>query len=142
MQIPNIVLDTNVIISAQRSRRGASALLMSLIGTGRFEIHLSVALALEYEDVLQRQSHTLGLTREDVNDLIDALCALSHHHEIYYLWRPQLYDAGNELVLELAVTAQCSHIVTYNLKDFAGVEKFGLKAMTPKEFLQWIGELK
>ena len=116
--------------------------MMSLIGTGRFEIHLSVALVLEYEDVLQRQSSALGLTREDVSDLIDALCTLSHHHEIYYLWRPQLHDAEDELVLELAVTAQCSHIITYNLKDFAGVEKFGLKAVTPKEFLQWIGELK
>jgi putative PIN family toxin of toxin-antitoxin system len=142
MGIPNIVLDTNVIISAQRSRRGASAKLMSLVGTGRFEIHLSVALALEYEEVLHRQSSTLGLAREDVSDLIDALCALSHHHEIYYLWRPQLRDAGDELVLELAVAARCSHIVTYNQRDFVGVEKFGLKAVTPKEFLQWIGELK
>jgi putative PIN family toxin of toxin-antitoxin system len=142
METPNIVLDTNVIISAQRSSKGASAKLMSLIDTGCFEIHLSVSLALEYEDVLHRQRNALGLSREDVSDLIDALCALSHHHKIHFLLRPQLRDAGDELVLELAVAAKCSHIVTYNQKDFAGVEKFGLKVVTPKEFLQEIGELK
>jgi len=142
MEIPSIVLDTNVIISAQRSQRGASAKLMSLIGAGCFEIHLSVALALEYEDVLHRQSTVLGLTREDVADLVDALCALSHHHKIHFRWRPQLPDVGDELVLELAVAARCSHIVTYNRKDFAGAEKFGLKVITPRELLQEIGELK
>jgi putative PIN family toxin of toxin-antitoxin system len=142
MGTPGIVLDTNVIISAQRSKRGASAKLMSLIGTGCFEIHLSVALALEYEDVLLRQRSTLGLTQEDVSDLIDALCALSHHHKIYFLWRPQLRDVGDELVLELAVTARCSHIITYNQKDFASAKEFGLKVVTPKESLQEIGELK
>jgi len=142
MKTSDIVLDTNVIISAQRSKRGASAKLMSLIGTGRFEIHLSVPLALEYEDVLRRQGNVLKLTREDVTDLIDALCALSHHHKIHFLWRPQLRDAGDELVLELAVAAKCSYIVTYNRKDFAGAEKFGLKIVTAQEFLQEIGELK
>ena len=142
MKTPGIVLDTNVIISAQRSKRGASAKLMSLIGTGCFEIHLSVSLVLEYEDVLSRQSNVLRLTREDVTDLIDALCALSHHHKIHFLCSPQLRDAGDELVLELAVTAKCSYIVTYNRKDFVGAEKFGLKVVTPKAFLQEIGELK
>jgi putative PIN family toxin of toxin-antitoxin system len=142
MKAPDVVIDTNVVISAQHSKRGASAKLMSLIGTGRFEIHLSVSLVLEYEEVLYRQSNVLGLTREDVTDLIDALCALSHHHKIYFLWRPQLRDTADELVLELAVAASCSYIVTYNRKDFAGAEKFGLKVVTPKEFLQEIGELK
>jgi len=142
MKTPDIVLDTNVIISAQRSQRGASAKLMSLIGTGCFEVHLSVSLVLEYEDVLRRQSNALRLTREDVTDLIDALCALSSHHKIHFLWRPQLRDAGDELVLELAVAARCSYIITYNRKDFVGAKKFGLEVVTPKAFLQEIGELK
>ena len=115
---------------------------MSLISTGRFEIHLSVPLTLEYEDVLRRQSNILSLTQEDVTDLIDALCALSRHHKIYFLWRPQLHDAKDELVLELVVAAKCSHLVTYNKKHLGGAEKFGLKVVTPKEFLQEIGELK
>ncbi len=142
MKAPAIVLDTNIIITAQRSQRGASAKLMSLIGTGRFELHLSVPLALEYEEVLRRQSSVLHLTQEDVTDLVDTLCALSHHHKIYFIWRPQLRDAKDEMVLELAVAAKCNYIISYNQKDFANVEQFGLKVLTPKQFLQKIGELK
>jgi predicted nucleic acid-binding protein len=75
VQLPNIVLDTNVIITASRSKRGASAKLLPLIGTGRFDIHVSVPLVLEYEEVLLRQRASLGLAPEDVADLVDGLCA-------------------------------------------------------------------
>lgn len=142
MKLPQIVLDTNVIIAAQRSNRSASARLMSLIGTGRFEIHLSVPLVLEYEDVLLRQRGLLGLTSEDVTDLVDALCALAHHHKIYFLWRPYLRDTKDELILDLAVAAQCEYIITHNQKDFIGTERFGIQVLDPKSFLQEIGELK
>ena len=51
-------------------------------------------------------------------------------------------DANDELVLELAVSAQCEYIVTHNVKDFRGIDKFGIKAVTPKEFLHVISEVK
>jgi putative PIN family toxin of toxin-antitoxin system len=141
VKLPQVVLDTNVIIAAQRSNRGASAKLMSLIGTDLFEIHLSVPLVLEYEEVLLRQRVSLGLTPEDVTDLVDALCALAHH-KIYFLWRPYLRDAKDELILDLAVGAQCEYIITYNQKDFVGTERFGIEVLDPKTFLEKIGELK
>jgi len=141
MSVPNIVIDTNVVIAALRSKRGASSKLLSLVGTQKFEIHDSVPLILEYEDVIQRQREEIGLSQSDVLALIDSLCALAHHHEIYFLWRPSLPDANDELVLELAVSAGCDYIVTHNLADFKGVEKFGLKAITPKTFLQIIAEV-
>lgn len=139
---PQIVLDTNVIIAAQRSQRGASARLMSLVGTDRFEIHLSVPLVLEYEEILLRQRVLLGLTPEDVSDLVDALCALGHHHKIYFLWRPYLRDAKDELVLDLAVAAGCDYIITHNQKDFIGTERFGIGVLDPKTFLREIGEIE
>lgn len=142
MKLPQIVIDTSVIISAQRSRRGASVKLMSLIGTGRFEIHVSIPLVLEYEEVLLRQKSVLGLTYDDVTDLVDAICALAHRHKrIYFLWRPQLPDADDEFVLELAVAARCDCVVTYNKKDFNSAADFGIKILDPKEFLKEIGEL-
>ena len=142
MKLPQIVIDTNVIISAQRSQRGASSKLVSLIGTGRFEIHMSIPLALEYEEVLLRQRNSLGLTSDDVADLIDAYCALAHlHKKIYFLWRPQLSDAKDEFILELAVKAQCDYIITYNKKDFVELTQFGVAILDPKEFLHKIGEL-
>jgi putative PIN family toxin of toxin-antitoxin system len=142
MKTPDIVLDTNVIIAALRSKKGASSKLLSLVGTQKFEIHDSVALILEYEDVIQRQRTELGLSQDDVSDFIDALCLMAHHHKIYFLWRPTLSDVGDELVLELAVTARCEYIVTHNISDFKNLDKFGIQAITPREFLQVIREVK
>lgn len=142
MKTPDIVLDTNVIVAALRSKRGASNKLLSLVGTQKFEIHDSVALILEYEDVLQRQRTELGLSQDDVADFIDSLCSMAHHHKIYFLWRPTLSDVGDELVLELAVTAGCDYIVTHNVSDFKNIGNFGIQAITPKEFLQVIREVK
>ena len=142
MRVPDIVLDTNVIIAALRSKRGASYMLLSLVGTDQFEIHDSVALILEYEDVIQRHREELGLSKEEVSIFIDTLCSMAHHHKIYFIWRPFLTDPNDELVLELAVSAQCEYIVTHNIKDFRGTEKFSIRAITPKEFLQIICEVK
>lgn len=141
MSAPNIVIDTNVIIAALRSKKGASNKLLALVGTSKFEIHDSVALILEYEDVIQRQRTELGLSEDDVSIFIDSLCSMAHHHKIYFLWRPSLPDVNDELVLELAVSANCEYILTHNIKDFKGTEKFGIKAITPKEFLQVISEV-
>ncbi len=142
MSVPHIVLDTNVILSALRSQKGASFKLLSLVGTKKFEIHDSVALVLEYEDVLQRYRAEVGLSQDDVSIFIDSLCSMAQHHKIYFSWRPSLPDANDELILELAVSAKCEYIVTHNIKDFKGAEKFGIKAVTPKEFLQIIDEVK
>ena len=141
MSVPNIVIDTNVVIAALRSKRGASNKLLSLVGTSKFEIHDSVALVLEYEDVIQRQRVELGLSQDEVSIFIDSLSSMAHHHKIYFLWRPFLTDVNDELVLELAVSANCEYIVTYNVSDFNGSEKFGIRAITPKEFLQVISEV-
>ena len=141
MSVPDIVIDTNVVISSLRSKNGASYKLLSLVGTRKFKVHDSVALVLEYEDVIQRHRVELGLSQDEVSDLIDSLCALAKHHEIYFLWRPVLPDANDELILELAVSAQCEYIVTYNVSDFKGAEKFGVKVVTPGVFLNIIGEV-
>jgi putative PIN family toxin of toxin-antitoxin system len=141
MSTPSAVIDTNIFISAQRSKRGASSKLVALIGTERFDIHISVPLVLEYEEVLLRQRRDLNLTREDVGDLIDAICALATWHDIHFLWRPYLRDPRDHLVLEVAVAAGCEYIVSYNKRDFRGVEKFGVEVVDARECLETIGEL-
>jgi putative PIN family toxin of toxin-antitoxin system len=141
MRTPDIVIDTNVVIAALRSQNGASYKLLSLVGTEKFEIHDSVALILEYEDVIQRHRTAVGLSQEDVSVFIDSMCSMAHHHKIYFVWRPSLPDVNDELLLELAISARCEYIVTHNIKDFKGIEKFGIQAITPKDFLQIIGEV-
>ena len=141
MDLSNVVIDTNVLVSGLRSKRGASYKLISLLGTGPFDIHLSVPLVLEYEEVLLRQRAILGLTQEEVGRFIDDLCNLAKTHKIYFLWRPFLRDAKDEHVLELAVAAGCDYIITYNKRDFEGVEMFGIETIDPKIFLEKIGAL-
>ena len=142
MQTYQIALDTNVLITALRSSLGASYKLLTLIGqTEAFEINLSVPLVLEYEEVTKRLSADIGLTHEDIDDILDYLCTAANKRDIFFLWRPFLKDPKDDMVLELAVEASCDFIVTYNEKDFRGSETFGLEVITPKAFLQRIGEL-
>jgi putative PIN family toxin of toxin-antitoxin system len=143
MDRPRVVIDTNVIIAALRSRRGASALLLSLIGEERFEMHLSIPLALEYEEVLLRQERELGLSADDVEILIDSLCAAATRHEqIHFNWHPSLLDERDEHILDLAVIGQCEAIITYNIRDFRGSAQFGVRAISPQTFLRELGVIQ
>ena len=137
---PHIILDTNVLIAGLRSRRGASFALLGLLAEGAFEISVSVPLVLEYEAVARRQARELGLTHADVDAVIDFVCRQAHHRKIFYLWRPFLRDPSDDMVLEVAVEAQCTYIVTCNTRDFAGVEQFELRTLTPGEFLTLLQE--
>jgi putative PIN family toxin of toxin-antitoxin system len=142
MSAPQIIIDTNVFVSALRSQLGASYKLLSLLGTGKFEINLSVPLVIEYEDVGKRLvGKKSGLRASDIDDILDYVCSVAHRWKVYYLWRPFLSDPKDDMVLELAVSAGCKIIVTYNKDDFAGVEQFGIRVLTAQEFLQEIGEL-
>jgi putative PIN family toxin of toxin-antitoxin system len=139
--VPQIVIDTNVMVAGLRSNRGTAFRLLSLVGTGLFDIHLSVPLVLEYEEVLLRELQNLYASQATIERVIDYHCAVATHHEIYFLWRPFLRDQDDDMVLELAVKAGCDSIVTYNRRDFVGIEQFGLQAIEPADFLRSIGAL-
>ena len=136
-----IVIDTNVLLAALRSRRGASFRLLSLLGRNLFEISISVPLVLEYEAAAKRISREVGLTHRDIDDLLDYLCGVGDRRQVFFLWRPFLKDPGDEMVLELAVEAGCDYVVTYNVRDFAGAERFGVRVVKPQEFLRLIGDI-
>jgi putative PIN family toxin of toxin-antitoxin system len=132
---PRVVLDTNVLVAALRSRRGAGYRLLSLVGTGVFEHSLSVGLLFEYEAALKRPGVGSRLPRRRVDEVLDYLAATARRHHIHYLWRPVLKDPGDDLVLEVAVAGGCQAVVTYNRRDFAGAEQFGIRVLTPAQFL-------
>lgn len=138
-----VVIDTNIFFAALYSQRGASYKLLSLIDSGKFGSHISVPLILEYEDVAKRNLDQINPSAQEVDDIIDYICMVANRQKIYYLWRPFLKDPKDEMVLELAVAAGCDFIITFNQRDFQGVkEEFGIGVITPKEFLQKIGEIK
>jgi len=137
-----IVLDTNVLYAALRSPRGASYQVLRLLGGNWFTINLSVPLVLEYEDVAKRHVAEWGLSGHDIDVLLDYLCSIANLYEVYYTWRPSLRDPDDEMVLELAVAAGCDAIVTFNKRDFAGSERFGIRLLTPVELLYEIGAIR
>ncbi len=140
MTVPQVILDTNVLVSGLRSRRGSSFEVLSWVGTGRFDIHLSVPLVLEYQDVLLRELDHLYITAEDIETVLQYHCSVATLHRIFFLWRPYLPDPKDDMVLELAVKSGCDSVVTFNTRDFVGIERFGLQAITPATFLQSLGE--
>ena len=88
MKKHGFVIDTNVLVSALKSKRGASYKILSLMPTGKFEFHLSVPLVCEYESVLKRSDLNLTWTIDEIDELMDIICLFGVKHEIWYLWRP------------------------------------------------------
>jgi len=136
------VIDTNVFLSALRSDKGASFLLLMLVGqSSLFDFCLSVPLVLEYEDVAKRPGLVPLLSMQAIDDILDYLCSVAPRRTIFFLWRPLLKDPKDDMVLELTVEAQCDYIVTFNRKDFVGSDRFGVTVVTPQEFLRKIGAI-
>ncbi len=129
---PRVVFDTNVLFSALRSRLGVSFRLLSMVGQSRFSLQVSAPLIAEYEDVLKRGQ--LTLSDEQIDDVLDYICAQSEHHRIFYLWRPVLKDPDDDFLLELAVKSQAS-IVTWNVADFKKAATLGVQVITPRQLL-------
>jgi putative PIN family toxin of toxin-antitoxin system len=134
-----VILDTDVIIAAIRSTKGASAEIVRRVLRREMQIELSVAMVLEYEAVATREEHLNagGLTAAEATNLIDALAALAHPVDIHFRWRPQLRDANDEMVLEAAINARDRTIVTFNTRDFAvATNRFGVTLATPQQILE------
>ncbi len=134
------VVDTNVVLSALRSNRGASYRLLQLVGDPRWCMNVSVALVLEYEAVARREAIPLHATVAEADAFVDYLCVASVHRAIYFTWRPQLPDPDDEFILELAVAAAADYIITFNRADFHGAQRFGINVVEPREFLRILGE--
>jgi putative PIN family toxin of toxin-antitoxin system len=135
------VLDTNVIVSAMRSPAGASAFLLRAARLGRIRLLANVALVLEYEAICRRAEHVMasGLGFAEVEIFLNAVVAMAEPVESHFMWRPQLRDPGDELVLEAAVNGQAMAIVTFNVRDFAPAPScLGIELLTPAEAVRGI----
>lgn len=134
-----LVLDTDVVVAALRSPAGASAELIRMARRGEIVVAASVSLFIEYEAVCLRQEHldAAGLTTGDVRVFLDALAGFVVPVPIHFLWRPQLRDPADELVLEAAVNAAADALLTFNLRHFRqATGHFGLKLSRPGLFLE------
>jgi putative PIN family toxin of toxin-antitoxin system len=136
-----VVLDTDVIVAGMRSPSGASAAILRRARQGRVTLLVSVPLAMEYEAVCSEAEHRLaaGLSEREVEIFLDAIVAMAEPVETHFLWRPQLRDPSDEMVLEAAVNGRADLLVTFNVRDFGAVpSRFGIEVMIPRDALERI----
>ena len=112
---------------------------MGLVASRQIVPLATAALFLEYEDVLKRpeQRSVSGLTLVEIDGTLAALAAALEPVEVRFIWRPQLSDPDDEMVLEAAVNGQAVALVTHNLADFKAIaSKFGLLVVPPADLLR------
>jgi predicted nucleic acid-binding protein len=132
-------MDTDSIVAAMRSPTGASAALLRAARAGKVSLVATTALCIEYEEVCSRREHVIaaGFGTVELTIFLDAVVALMAPVDVWFLWRPQLRDPADELVLEAAVNGQARVIVTFNRRDFrSGAERFGIDILLPSEAIQ------
>jgi len=133
------IIDTNVLLSGLKSQKGQSYKLLQKLLNDEFEIAISVPLVLEYEAILKKKLDRTIFTDEDIDSVINYLCKIGKQVKIFYLWRPFLKDPFDDHIIEVALSANCKYIITYNKKDFIEVEQFGVKVLTPYDFIERMG---
>jgi len=132
-------MDTDTIVAAMRSPSGGSAALLRAARAGRATLLATASLCIEYESVCSRIEHVeaAGFSEADLTVFLDAVVALVEPVEAWFLWRPQLRDPGDELVLEAAVNGRAAAIATFNRRDFqAGAARFGVDVLLPGDALR------
>ena len=129
-------MDTDVVIAAMRSPTGASAAIVRAMRQRQATLLLSVPLALEYEAVCRRPAHRMeaGLSDRQVEIFLDAVIAMGEPVPTHFLWRPQLHDPNDEMVLEAAVNGGADAVVTFNVRDYGtAASQFGVEVLLPRE---------
>lgn len=131
------VIDTSVLVAGLRSRTGASFALIEQIREETMHPVASPALFLEYEEVLKREKH--GLDPDMVEDFLKDLIPAIEPVRIRFRWRPLLSDPGDEMVIEAAINARVSAIVTHNKRDFeSAAARFGIAVLSPAQMLEML----
>jgi len=135
----NVVIDTNVWISALISKDGLSRDVIRLAFNDKISPQISTSLFLEYETVMKRKKiqDLCSLKPEEQNALFQTFLSTCKWNEIFYLSRPNLNDKDDDFLIELAVASNSQVIITNNKKDLeSGELKFNFEVLTPIEFLE------
>ena len=96
-------------------------------------------LALEYEAVCQDPAQRIvsGLSENEVDAIVTALCAVAEPVATRFLWRPQLHDPADEMVLDTAINGTADALVTFNRQDFGQAPaRFGIALLSPQDVLR------
>ena len=139
-----LTLDTNILYQALKSSAGSSYWILQKVRENKIQVALSVPVFQEYQDVLTREKslEDFGLYLTDVEKILRYLAYVGKTFNVFFLFRPNLKDENDNMLVELAITSQSDYLVTSNTKDFKNAElKFDqLKIVTPSEFLKKWGK--
>ena len=134
-----VVLDTNIIISALYSKRGASYRLLRAALSGDLSYAVSPLVAFEYEGKIHQKIDEgfLKVSIADSEKILDAFLAMAVIVWKPLLVRPVLPDLSDDKILECAISGDCTHIITFNIRHFplTIIDPYGIRPMTPGEFL-------
>lgn len=135
-----IIVDTSVIISALIGSKGAGREIIRQCLNGHYLPLISNALFSEYEDVTKREKilQLCPLTKQEISELLHSFYSVAQRTPIYFLWRPNIKDEGDNFLIELALAGNANCIITNNIGDFILSElNFpGLDIVTPEQFLK------
>ena len=129
-------MDTDAVVAAMRSPAGASAAIIRAVRQRQVTLLLSVPLAIEYEAVCRRSEHreASGLSGRQVRSFWMPSSQWQSPCRTHFLWRPQLRDPNDEMVLEAAVNGRADALVTFNVRDYGtAAAQFGVDVLIPRE---------
>jgi putative PIN family toxin of toxin-antitoxin system len=135
----NIVIDTDVMVAALGSSKGASRVVLHSLLAQEYKMLMSTTLFVEYEMVLTRPENLkrFGLKTNEVVIILDTLAAICQPVSFDYRWRPEANDADDDLVLETAINGYASAILSFNLKDLEqAAARFNIPVIRPGDFLE------
>ncbi len=138
IQCVRLVFDTDVMVAAIRSDAGASRQLLIAGLRQQCQLLVSVPLVMEYEAVMTRPEHleAARLSADDVSALLDAVVRVAEPIRLAFLWRPELRDPNDDMVLETAVNGAADRLVTFNRSDYrAAGSHFRIVVCSPGEAL-------
>jgi putative PIN family toxin of toxin-antitoxin system len=135
-----VVLDTSVLVAALKSDGGASGAVLRLCLEEQCQPLIGEKLFNEFESAMGRAElfRACPLAPAEREELLNAFLSVCEWVPVFYLWRPNLPDEGDNHLVELAVAGAAATVVTQNVRDLRrGQLRFPQLAIeTPGEFMK------
>lgn len=136
----DVVIDTNIFVSAVQRRDGVNRKILELCFLDELRPIMGDALYFEYESLMGREHlyENSAFRQHEREAFFDDFCSICRWVDIYYRWRPNLKDEGDNHVLELAIAGEAGTVLTWNKKDFRRSDLVlpQIEILTPIEFLE------